>query len=361
MRLFINDPIFTEREILDFERNDSFSEYINKTLLFCKEWLQGKTEFKVFTSGSTGTPKEIIVLKEQMIFSATKTCDFLGLEEKNTALISLSTESVGGKMMLVRSLVKNLDSTLITPCSNPLENIDTSFDFLSFVPMQIYEIIKKTPEKIAFLNQAKAIIIGGGEISSELETMLDIIKAPVYSTYGMTETVSHIALRRLNGEYKKDFFTVFDGVEIALDDRNCLTIKSEVTNNQTLKTNDIVELLDNKNFRWLGRYDNIINSGGIKIQIESLEKKIKQLFDSLGYKESFFITSKKDSKLGEKIILVIEKDFIDKTYLNSIFFALEKSLSKYQIPKSILNTKQFIFTQSGKLDKIATMNNLKQD
>lgn len=358
MRLFINNKIFTEKELLAFEQNDSFSEYINKTLLFCKDWLQGKTEFKVFTSGSTGIPKEIVISRAQMIFSATKTCDFLGLEKKDTALISLSTDSVGGKMMLIRSFVKNLEITLITPCSNPMENIDTSFDFLSFVPLQIYEILKNTPEKVALLNQAKAIIIGGGEVNYELEEMINSIKAPVYSTYGMTETVSHIALRRLNGEPKKDFFTVFDGVEIAIDERNCLTINSEVTNNETLKTNDVVELLDNKNFRWLGRYDNIINSGGIKIQIESLEKKIKQIFDILGYKERFFITSKKDIKFGEKIILVIEKDFIDKTSLDSIFLALGKSLSKYETPKTILNTKSFIFTQSGKLDKIETLRSL---
>lgn len=358
MKLFINNQIFTEREFLGFEPNDSFAEYINNTLLFCKDWFQGKTEFKVFTSGSTGVPKEITISREQMIFSATKTCDFLDLTEKDTALISLSIASVGGKMMLVRSFIKNLDSTLITPCSNPLENIDTSFDFLSFVPMQIYEIIKNTPQKVELLNQAKAIIIGGGEVSCELEAMLDIIKAPVYSTYGMTETVSHIALRRLNGIAKKDFFTVFEDVEISIDTRNCLTIKSEVTNNEILKTNDIVELLDNKNFRWIGRIDNIINSGGIKIQIETLEKKIKQIFDSLGYKERFFATSEKDIKLGEKIILVIEKEFMSKNYFEKIFMVLKKSLSKYEAPKTILNSKEFILTQSGKIDKKSTLKNL---
>lgn len=356
MRLFIKNKILNEKDIILFEKNNNFSEYEQKTIFFCKDWLQVKNEFKLFTSGSTGKPKEITVLRSQMIFSATKTCDFLELKESSTSLISLSTEHIGGKMMLVRGLVKNFDMTIVTPSSNPLENITNSFDFLSFVPMQIYEIMKKTPKKIAILNKAKAIIIGGGEISSELEEMINIIKSPIYSTYGMTETVSHIALRRLNGVNKKDFFTVFDGVEISLDDRSCLTIKSEVTNNQLLKTNDVVELLDKQNFRWLGRYDNIINSGGIKIQIEILEKKIKEIFNNSNYNENFFITSKKDNKLGEKIVLVIEKEFLYTEDQYSFFSLLKQHLEKYEVPKIILNTKKFILTESGKLDKIATLN-----
>ncbi|MEK7433948.1 MAG: AMP-binding protein [Cyanobacteriota bacterium] len=350
MHIKIKDIFFDKEKILNFESSSFLSEYEIRTLFFCKEWLEGKDFFVINTSGSTGKPKEIKITRNQMIFSANNTCNTLKLEENDSSLICISTDHIGGKMMLVRGLIKKFFMTLIEPSSNPLEKIDNNekFDFFSFVPLQLYEIINKTPEKIFLLNQSKAIIIGGGEVSIDLEKKLKNITAPIYSTYGMTETVSHIALRRLN---RDNFFTLLDGIETDIDERECLVIKSEVTNNETIITNDVVEFIDKKTFKWLGRYDNIINSGGIKIQIEELEKRIKNLLLSNNFNNNFFITSIKDEKFGNKIVIIIEKDKLTEENKEEINLLMKDNLSKYEKPKDFFYVNEIFFTKTGKIMK----------
>lgn len=345
--------ILTINNINRLLNSKNLTEYQYKTLIFCQEFLSDKELFTIKTSGSTGLPKDILIKKEQMIASAEMTCNFLNLEEKNSSLICISTEYIGGKMMLVRGILKNMEMYLIEPASNPLKNIDIDikFDFLSFVPLQINNILTETPEKINILDKAKAIIIGGGEISETLAEKIQKISAPVYSTYGMTETVSHIALKKINGCDKQNYFSVLEKNKISLDSRGCLVINSPVTNNEDVITNDMVEIIDNNKFIWLGRVDNVINSGGIKIQAEILENKIKKLFDTNNISNLFFIKGEKDDKLGEKITIHIENN-LSLEEQNKIKSILKEFLSKYEYPKEFYFIKQIKLTETGKIKRI---------
>ena len=275
-------------------------------------WESNLDSFVFLTSGSSGTPKEIRLTRKQLITSAVLTLNTLNLSKNDSILINLNTEYIAGKMMLVRATIGQMKAQIIEPNSNPLLNIDLSqhFDFFSFVPLQIETILTQTPNKISILNKAKAIIIGGAPISQSLIHLIQEIQSPVYHTYGMTETVSHIALMRINGTEKSDYFNTLEGVSIATDNRNCLVINHELTNNQTITTNDIVEVINPTKFKWLGRADDVINTGGIKILPNQLEIKLVPIFDKLNIKNRYFIFGLAHESLGSSINLVIETDHL---------------------------------------------------
>lgn len=248
--------------------------------------------------------------------------------------------------MIARALDIGLKITIVHPSKNPLIGIDKSFDFYSFVPLQIQTILEETPELIPFLNKAKAIIIGGAKVSVYLYSLIkNTIKAPVYATFGMTETVSHIALKQLNIDNEN--FTILNGIDVSIDERSCLKVKGEVTNNMWIQTNDIVKLLPD-GFEWIGRIDNVINSGGIKLQIESIERGIEKAFYDLSLNNRFIIIGKPDHKLGEAVSLIIEGKNINKKI---ILDQLHNYLSKYEIPKYIIFVDVFHETESKKVDR----------
>lgn len=337
------------------EQGIDFNRYRKEILDFCDQWYIGTPEFTIKTSGSTGKPKLINISKEQMAYSASMTQKALGLCEGDNALICLNTQYIAGKMMLVRSMETGMNMYVIPPVANPLKKFDESviLDFTAMVPYQMKTIMEETPEKVGILNNMKAIIVGGAPIGHQLEEELQEIKAPVYSTYGMTETVSHIALRRLNGPDSSPIYTTLPGINISVDSRNCLIIKGSVTNNQEIVTNDVVKLISDNQFIWIGRVDNIINSGGIKIQIEELESKISEIFRSSRLKNRFIVTSLPDTNFGSVVALIVEGEFSEST--KSLFMEnLSKVVSKYEIPKKVLRIDKFIETATGKVDRIAT-------
>ncbi len=335
--------------------NSDFSEYEMKTLIFCQNWLKEKENFTVNTSGSTGKPKPININRNKMITSAKLTGEFLNLKSNDKEFICLSSEYIAGMMMIVRGFVLDLDINIFDVSSNPLKNIKDKFDFSAFVPMQLYEIIKNTPEKIELLNLMKNIIIGGGAINYNLEKELINLKGNVYNTYGMTETITHIALRKINGDNRKEYFTCLKGVNISQDTRGCLVINSDITNNQEIVTNDLVEILSEKDFKVIGRIDNIINSGGIKIQAETIEIAIDKVLFNLKLNLRFFVSSLIDEKYGHIVITAFESKKIDLDLENKVLSNLKKILKKYEIPKKILYTEKFQETETGKIDKIKTM------
>lgn len=323
--------------------NEAIKSTFNK---FKNEWSQNSS-FEVFSSGSTGDAKKIILSKEQMVLSAEKTIKFFDLEHGIKALVCLSLETIAGKMMLARSFVGQWNLKIIEPRANPLQNINETFDFLALVPLQLERILVESPEKLKLI---KTIIVGGAPVSDSLIKLLIEHKIIVYQTFGMTETVSHFALRKIGFETSQHYKTV-DGVEVS--ERNgCLIVHYPEMFKEPILTNDLVKIYSANEFEWLGRSDFMINSGGIKMNPEKIEQK---LAEQIPY--SFFITGLHDQRLGQKLALIIE---------NSIDFIPQKLqllnvLEKYEVPKVYLNVHEFVRTKSGKINRIETLKNVSSD
>lgn len=314
---------------------------------FLMDWLKPTSYIEVHTSGSTGTPKKMKLKKEHMINSALASSRFFDLPTGTTALLCLPAEYIAGKMMLVRAMVLGWDLDTVPPSSNPLDNLFKVYDFSAMTPFQL-------DNSIARLHLVKKLIIGGGAVSPRLRKMLKDIDSVLYETYGMTETCSHIAAKKLNPKKKRKAerpFRLMPNVSIAQDERGCLIIKAPNILDEDIVTNDVVEIVTYKKFLWKGRYDNVINSGGIKLFPEQIEQKLNAVLD-----RRFFVTSMPDESLGEKLILFVEDDFSEDTIeelqeeINNI-----KSLTKYEKPKKIYLIEKFEETPNGKIHRENTL------
>lgn len=270
---------------------------------FLKEWHNGSTTMTVKTSGSTGKPKMITVEKARMLASARMTCDFLQLKRGDTALLCMPVDYIAGKMMLVRVIERGMRLVVTEPCGHPMKapGMETPPDLVAMVPMQVYNTMQNEKER-RLLMQARHLLIGGGAIDNALEKELRDFPNAVWSTYGMTETLSHIALRRLNGETASEWYTPFDTVEVSQNADGCLVIDAPEVCSEIITTNDIVEMApDGRRFRITGRRDNVICSGGVKIQIEEVEKRLKEHLSI-----PFMITKCRDEKFGETAVMLYE-------------------------------------------------------
>lgn len=303
---------------------------------FLAEWRNDSPTVEVKTSGSTGEPKRMLVEKSRMKASARITCDFLGLKEGDTALLCMPVDYIAGKMMVVRSEERGLRLQCVTPSNRPLNGIQTPFDFIAMVPSQVYETLRHEDEA-QVLRQTRHIIIGGGAVSEELAEQLKDFPNYVWSTYGMTETLSHIALRRLNGQEASEWYTPFDGVSVSLQD-GCLVIDAPQVCAETLVTNDIAEISHGGEFRILGRKDNVICSGGIKIQIEEVEALLRPHLH-----QPYVITKAKDEKFGEAVVLLTESKDIP-----NVKSVCEGVLPRYWQPKHYLHVDSIPMTETGK-------------
>jgi non-ribosomal peptide synthetase component F len=256
-----NDLLATTAETID----GACDANARAALEFCRDWLAGQEDFIVQTSGSTGAPKPITLTRTQMIASAQATAAALSLAAGDPALVCLPTHYIAGRMMLVRGLVVGMPMTLVTPSANPLAAAPAGarFAFTAVVPLQLETLLAAdNPTVRSQLAGMKAILVGGGPLSPALTAAAQTCPSPIYHTYGMTETITHIALRRVNGADAGDAFTPLPGVHLRLDDRGCLAICGPMTAGAWVQSNDVVELLADNTFRWLGRSDNVINSGG---------------------------------------------------------------------------------------------------
>ena len=325
---------------------------------FLEEWNNPSPYVHVQTSGSTGVPKPMLVEKSCMLASACRTNDFLGLQPGNTALLCMSLDYIAGKMMVVRAIERNLKLISVPPSGHPLQTSgDGSFlfdplsaetvkqkrtvpkcldvCFVAMVPLQVYNSLQVSEERER-LRKIRHLIIGGGAIDDELANELKDFPNAVWSSYGMTETLSHIALRRLNGPDASDWYTPFPSVRVSLSSEGCLVINDPDVCSESLVTNDIAEL-SSQGFRILGRKDNIICSGGLKIQAEQLERQLRQFL-----RVPYIITKRPDGKFGEIVVLLTEGSVDEAREI------CERIFPKFHQPRAYFHVSHIPLTATGK-------------
>ena len=303
---------------------------------FIAEWHSDSAYVRVQTSGSTGAPKPMLVEKRRMQNSARITCDFLGLKAGDTALLCMSLDYIAGKMMVVRSLERGLRLLAVEPSGHPLMALADRIDFAAMVPLQVWNTLQ-VPEERARLEAIKHLIIGGGAIDEAMAVELRAFPNAVWSTYGMTETLSHIALRRLNGPEASEWYTPFPSVSVSLTDESCLVIDAPEVCAQRLVTNDIADLSADGRFRILGRKDNVICSGGIKIQAEEVERQLQPHLH-----EPFLISKRRDAKFGEIVVLLTEGSVDEARQI------CERILTQYHRPRAYVHIDHIPLTETGK-------------
>ena len=336
---------------MDKTKTDSYPKELTE---FIAKWNDNSSVVTLFTSGSTGKPKEWTVEKKKMKASANATIQFFNLQAKQKALLCLSTNYIAGMMMVVRSIIADLELVSVIPNSNPLASIEDMIHFAAMTPMQVFNSLQNTIE-CERLKKIHKLIIGGSPITPDLCEALKSFPNEIYSTYGMTETLSHIALRRINSAESSEYYTPLSGVELSINPIDqTLIIFAPHVHNTPLQTNDIAELLPDGRFKILGRVDNVINSGGIKIQLE----KVEDLISAFLRDRNYAFTSQNDPKYGECLVLLIgadndmdvelDVDMLDETLHN----ILKKYLPKHQIPKKVYFISKIPRTATGKINRV---------
>lgn len=300
---------------------------------FLLDWFDNHSYIEMSTSGTTGKPKVIKVDKQAMVNSALATGDFFCLQPKDKVLHCLPVKYIAGKMMFVRGFILGLDLDFVDPNSHPLLNNTTKYDFVAMVPLQAQNSLLE-------LKNVKKMIIGGVKINNSLEKGLSQLPVEAFETYGMTETITHIAAKKVG----EKMFTVLPNVTISTNEFNCLVIQAPRISDEIIVTNDLVELVNENQFVFLGRYDNIINSGGIKLIPEQIESKLSSKITS-----RYFVAGKPDEKLGEKLVLVFEGE---KQPLEETLFDI---LDKYEKPKEVIFVPKFKETANGKIMRKESM------
>lgn len=302
-------------------------EYEKSVGDFILDWFDKKDYMEMSTSGTTGDPKPVRIEKKAMMESALATGDFFDLSPGNKVLHCLPMKYVAGKMMFIRAFILGLDMKFVAPSSHPLEGIDEKFDFCAMVPLQAKNSLKD-------LYKVKKLIIGGGKVHKALEQELLKLPIKIYETYGMTETITHIAAKKVG----EKAFTVLPNVTVSADERKCLVIDAKYISDKKIVTNDIVNIVSDKQFEWIGRIDNVINSGGVKLIPEQIEEKLSTLIP-----RRYFVYGQADETLGEKVVLYVEGEPI--VIEESVFNVLDK----FEKPKEIIFIPKFKETATGKI------------
>ncbi|WP_060873774.1 AMP-binding protein [Myroides odoratus] len=312
----------------------STEEYLRDLGQLICAWLDDKTYMVQRTSGTTGPPKEIQLDKAAMRASAEATVRFFDVKEGSKALLCMSTQFVGGKLMFIRALLFGWELDVCKPTARPLAETNTQYDFVAMVPMQVENSLEE-------MDQIETLIIGGAKVSPILAQKLQEKRTQVYETYGMTETITHIAAKKIGTPY----FEVLPHAAIQTDERGCLVIDVPTVNPHPVVTNDLVRLISAKQFEWLGRFDHVINSGGVKLFPEQIEEKL-----ATKIKARFFVGGKADDYFGTIVVLVIESQ--PYALAEDVF----DGLTKYERPKEIQFVDQFIETESGKVIRSKNIN-----
>jgi len=337
---FLSAEVLKERANYLVENGKDDETAIGRFIL---EWLNDNDFIIVKTSGSTGVPKEIKLHKKHVFNSAEATVTYFDLKENTKALLCLPSEYIAGKMILVRAMTAGWDLYTSAPDKNPLQDFNDAFDFTAMVPYQVFHSLED-------LHKVKKLIIGGGSVSNDLEHQLQKQPTQVFATYGMTETISHIAVRPINGKEKSKVFAALPKVNFSQTENGCLQIQAPEISEEIVITNDVVELLSPTSFMFLGRIDNMINTGGVKVHPEIIEEKL-----SLRIKQPFFITSEKDDALGERVILIIETDKIE---VLENFSEAFQNISRYEKPRKIYTLSNFQYTETGKIKRAEVLKDL---
>ncbi len=296
-----------------------------------------------YTSGTTGKPKHVQFTKSQILYSAKNTCKFLKINSNSTLFLCLPADMVAGRLMLIRALVSGAKLIWVEPSLQPLKE-DHHMDMAAFTPAQVTTILQEEGPKNR-LKKIQQIIIGGGEVSFSLENELKKLYTTIYATYGMTETLTHVAMRKIGEEL---YHSVYAEGVFSVNENNCLEITLPFMNEQKLVTNDIVELISSSSFIWKGRIDHIINSGGVKLHPEEMEKVLVEA--QILPQGSFYITSQPDEKFGESPVLIVLKELAP-THLDPFLSSVNGLLKKHEVVKAIYIFDKFEYTASGKLKR----------
>lgn len=311
---------------------------------FLLDWLDDNDFLYSKTSGTTGKPKEIKIQKQHMVNSAIATGNFFNLKSGDTALHCLPANYIAGKMMLVRAMVLGLEMDLTAPTTSPIFDYEKPYEFSAMIPLQLKNMK-------GYISNINKIIVGGASVSNQLKLHFRDCPTNIFETYGMTETVSHIAARRINNfqnsrfnETDRMFFNVLPEVTITQDLRGCLVVDAPYVSDKVVITNDLIKMHSNTTFEWLGRLDHVINSGGVKLHPEQIESKLSNVI-----KSRFFVASEKDADLGEKLIMVVEGEE------NSVDTKSFDVLDKFEKPKQIYYVPEIITTYTGKIQRQETL------
>ncbi len=318
------------------KEGESFELEIGDFLL---DWLSDSPDVAVQTSGTTGTPDVRRLLKHHMIQSALATGRYFNLAPRSSALLCLPARYIAGKMMLVRAMVLGLALDYVAPSSAPLAHVGRPYDFCAMVPLQFLNSLDK-------MDHIGKLIIGGAALGEQGVAAAQVLNTQVYETFGMTETISHIALRRINPP--EALFQTLPGIRLEVDERGCLVVYAPEIAPAPIHSNDLVKLYSETSFEWLGRFDNIVNSGGIKLVPEQIEQKLRKLLAM-----RFFVGGIPDADLGQRLVLVVEADVPPEGLLEKV--SSLKSLSPYEIPKAVRHIPKFVNTENGKLNRAATL------
>jgi len=345
MRYLINIQSFSRVELLAFCKEVAQSNeplWLKAIYVFIEDYLSDELNIAVQTSGTTGTPKQMNILKNKMKISANKTAAYFNFEKGQKVLLTLPATYIAAKMMIVRALEHQLNLICVAPQNDFINNFNDEIYFCPLVPLQAQKALSNKAS-LKKIQQIKHILLGGAPVNKQLLNTLQKQPNNYYHSYGMTETLSHIAVRTLNKPYS-EYFTVLHNISITKDNRDCLIINAPQFSGEPIVTNDIVEIKNEKSFKWLGRYDNVINSGGIKIIPEQVEAAIEHLI-----KKPFYIIGEANEQLGEQVVLYIETAelFDTKTLLTQ----LKNCLPKHHAPKKIILLSAFERTHSGKIIK----------
>lgn len=334
MEIKINDIVYTSVDAMEGRVPEA-------VVTFLQEWYNDAPYVMGHTSGSTGTPKPVQLLKSDMQASARLTNSYLGIDHDATLLLCLSPTYIAGKMMIVRALEVRAHLIVVEPSSTPLDAVSAPVTLAAMVPMQVAATLRRADgaERLSIVNQ---LLVGGAPVGDVLERQLLQLPTHIYATYGMTETVSHVALRRL-GEIH---YTAIGDVTFSTDERSCLVIVAPQLSGYRFVTNDVVQLIDNKHFVWKGRYDHVIMSGGLKFCAEEIERKISSVIAT-----RYYITSAPDEVLGERVVLVIEGDAYREEELSALRENLARHLNRYEMPREIRFLPCFPTTYSGKVKR----------
>lgn len=344
----IDHQKYSKKQLLEHARraflNPAIALWKRTVYEFLLDWMDDNPLIEVKTSGSTGKPKTIKVEKSAMSASARKTLTYFGLEPDNNVLLCLPADYIAGKMMIVRAIVGKLNLILAEPSIDPWRNLNTSIDFVPIVPMQL-KLLVEYPEKHHLL---KTILVGGAPVDPMLEKQANKMLSPVFHSYGMTETLTHVAIRRINGVEASNYYRAMDGVTFDVSDEDQLIINTDILP-KPLQTNDVTELVDSKRFVWIGRADYVINSGGVKIFPEHIGNKIGDIIP-----QPFVVVGLPDPILGSKVVLVIEgKPCRDN---EAMLQAVKAKLQRFEAPKEIHFLSRFPRTISGKIKRKEVIN-----
>jgi o-succinylbenzoate---CoA ligase len=329
-------------KVTEFIRGNHSAMHERELAGFLEEWYGSELYIEAPTSGSTGTPKTIRLEKEFVAESALRTIKYFGLKEGDRVLHCLPVRYIAGKLMVVRALSGNLKLYTATPETDFTFLQKEKFHFSAMVPLQVSKILDAEPSPGAWLQNLDQLLIGGSALPHSLETRLKDIPTLCFSSYGMTETATHIALRKINGDGADGYYHCLEGIKVQLSENGCLQIFMTGLPQQPLATNDLAEVTDDHTFKILGRADHVIISGGIKFSPEQLERKLQPFIS-----KSFIITSLPHEKLGSQLVLIVEGTE-NPEEMETLQGICRKHLIKYEQPRKIIFVKEIPLTPNGK-------------